>query len=234
MPRLWYPQITMENENIVQPIDRLMAKIGLTNADLVNASTEQLSFKMVQKARKGRPLSLHVQEKILKALLKAKPDLKIRRRELFHYPLDESIFKKIHEAISLLGSKKINYPRFVDLLVEAGINHYAVDVAANRITFYGSAGGAHILEGQTISQVAPGVVSYEVNLRQRKIIYKGEDESYREVIPQTDVESAIPETTPAGAVEKKKPAVKKKKPGIAGKTRKARLTTRKRFFKKRK
>jgi len=50
------------------PLDELMTELGLSNADLVKASTEQLTFKMVQKARKGKPLTPNVQNKILAAL----------------------------------------------------------------------------------------------------------------------------------------------------------------------
>jgi len=224
----------MENENTIQPLDALMTKLGLTNADLVRASTEQLSFKMVQKGRNGRCLSLHVQEKILNALLKAKPDLKIRRRELFHYPMDESVVEKISEAISLFEKKEIKYPSFVDLLVEAGINYYTVKVASNEITLYGSAGEAHVLNAPAINQATPGIVSYEVNLRQRKIVYKGQAESYREDIPPVGSKPEIIEVKPVEAPAKKKPTARKKKPGIVRKTRKARLTARKLFFRKRK
>ena len=101
----------MENEIIPQPLDTLMTRLGLSNANLVEVSTEQLSFKMVQKGRKGRPLTPNVQDKILNALLKLKPELKVRRRELFHYPMDESTVKKIHEAVGLISTMKIKYPR---------------------------------------------------------------------------------------------------------------------------
>ncbi|MDO8730372.1 MAG: hypothetical protein Q7J69_04220 [Candidatus Omnitrophota bacterium] len=50
------------------PLDELMTERGLSNADLVKASTEQLTFKMVQKARKGKPLTPNVQNKIIAAL----------------------------------------------------------------------------------------------------------------------------------------------------------------------
>jgi len=50
------------------PLDELMTGLGLSNADLVKASTEQLTFKMVQKARKGKTLTPNVQNKILAAL----------------------------------------------------------------------------------------------------------------------------------------------------------------------
>ncbi len=227
----------MENENTVQPLDMLMTKLGLANADLVKASTEQLSFKMVQKGRAGRRLSPNIQDKILNALLKAKPELKIRRRELFHYPMDESVVAKIHEAVSLFEKKEIKYPSFIDLLAEAGVNYYAVKVASNESTFYGSNGEAHILEAPAINQAVPGIVSYEVNLRQRKIVYRGQTESYREDIPLVGSEPEIKEAAPVEPVKapvKKKPVARKKKPGIVRKTRKARLTARKLFFRKRK
>lgn len=57
-----------EREFGIQPIDALMTKHNLRNHDLVAASTEQLTHKMVAKARKGRRLSRHVQLKVLRAL----------------------------------------------------------------------------------------------------------------------------------------------------------------------
>ena len=76
----------MENKNVPQPLDDWMTRHGLTNADLVNASTEQLTSKMVQKGRKGRTLTPNVQKKILKALLAAKPGLDAGLRDLFPGP----------------------------------------------------------------------------------------------------------------------------------------------------
>ena len=69
----------------VQPIDELMTKLGLSNADLVKASTEMLTFKMVQKARKGRRLTLNVQQKILNAVRAARPENNIALQDLFNY-----------------------------------------------------------------------------------------------------------------------------------------------------
>src|SRR6185295_11982979 len=99
----------MENENIVQPLDTLMTQLGVSNADLVKASTEQLSFKMLQKGRKGRRLNPRIQDKILAALLTVKPELKLRRRDLFRYEVDESVAGQIKNAISLIQNKKIKY-----------------------------------------------------------------------------------------------------------------------------
>ncbi|WP_338289888.1 hypothetical protein [Luteolibacter sp. LG18] len=51
-----------------QPLDRLMERWKLGNHDLVDASTEQLNHKQVQKARKGRQLTLHLMQKVARAL----------------------------------------------------------------------------------------------------------------------------------------------------------------------
>ena len=67
----------------LEPLDSLMTRLGLTNADLVKASAEQLTFKMVQKARKGRPLTLNVQKKILAALRTLRPEDNLTLKDLF-------------------------------------------------------------------------------------------------------------------------------------------------------
>ena len=51
-----------------QPIARIMAERELRAGDLVAASTEQLTYKMVSRACKGRRLTPHVQVKICNAL----------------------------------------------------------------------------------------------------------------------------------------------------------------------
>ena len=51
-----------------QPLARLMAARGLKSHDLVAASTEQITHKMVARACKGRRLTPNVQAKILRAL----------------------------------------------------------------------------------------------------------------------------------------------------------------------
>ena len=68
-----------------QPLDVILYRMGLTNNDLVRASTEQLSHKVVQKGRKGRRLTLHAQTKILKALNAASPKEKFLPKDLFTY-----------------------------------------------------------------------------------------------------------------------------------------------------
>lgn len=51
-----------------QPIGRLLQDLSLSHHDVVSASTEQITHKMVAKAAKGRRLSRKVQVKILNAL----------------------------------------------------------------------------------------------------------------------------------------------------------------------
>lgn len=67
-----------------QPIAKVMAELGLKSHDLVNASTEQITHKMVAKAMKGRRLTPHVQRKILTALNKA-AGKEYGLRDLFNY-----------------------------------------------------------------------------------------------------------------------------------------------------
>jgi hypothetical protein len=52
----------------VQPLDTLLDEIGLSNHELVAFSTDQLTHKQVQKARKGRRITVNIQRKILTAL----------------------------------------------------------------------------------------------------------------------------------------------------------------------
>jgi hypothetical protein len=54
-----------------QPIAAIMAELGLKTGDLVEASTEQITRKMVTRACKGRRLTPHVKAKIRTALSKA-------------------------------------------------------------------------------------------------------------------------------------------------------------------
>lgn len=70
----------------IQPLDEIMTKLGLSNHDLVEVSTEQLSHKVVQKGRKGRRLTLNSQTKILNALnKKVKPEAKLTLQKIFNY-----------------------------------------------------------------------------------------------------------------------------------------------------
>jgi len=52
----------------VQPLAQIMAEHELKPHDLVAASTEQITHKMVTRAAKGRRLTPHVQAKIRNAL----------------------------------------------------------------------------------------------------------------------------------------------------------------------
>ena len=67
-----------------QPIARLLAGGGWKAHDLVNASTEQITHKMVARACKGRRLTPNVQAKILRAL-NTLAAAQYRREELFNY-----------------------------------------------------------------------------------------------------------------------------------------------------
>ena len=52
----------------LQPLDRVMTRWGLTNHLLVDGSAEQLNHKQVQRARKGRQLTLHLMQKLTRTL----------------------------------------------------------------------------------------------------------------------------------------------------------------------
>ena len=67
-----------------QPIALIMRDINLTPHDLVSASTEQITHKMVSRACKGRRLTRRVQLKILNALNKA-TEKEYSLDELFDY-----------------------------------------------------------------------------------------------------------------------------------------------------
>ncbi len=67
-----------------QPIDAIMQENGLDNHALVAASTEQITHKMVAKARSGRFLTMNVRLKVLRALNKVlKTEYTVK--ELFNY-----------------------------------------------------------------------------------------------------------------------------------------------------
>lgn len=69
----------------VQPIDEVMSESGLSNRSLVEASGEMLTFKVVQKARKGRRLTRRSQEKVLRAINKVAEERYFKHEELFNY-----------------------------------------------------------------------------------------------------------------------------------------------------
>ncbi len=51
-----------------QPLDQLMEEWGLSNNDLVEGSPEQVTHKQIQRARKGRRLTLKMMMKISRTL----------------------------------------------------------------------------------------------------------------------------------------------------------------------
>lgn len=57
-----------ERDHGPQPLDAMMPTWGLENHDLVDASPEQLTHKQVQRARKGRMLTLGMRQKVTRAL----------------------------------------------------------------------------------------------------------------------------------------------------------------------
>ncbi len=56
-----------ENELGTQPLDAMMASWQMTNNQLVEVSTEQLTHKQVQRARQGRRLTLKMMQKVTRA-----------------------------------------------------------------------------------------------------------------------------------------------------------------------
>jgi hypothetical protein len=67
-----------------QPLARLMAERDLAPADLVAASTEQLTHKQVARAMKGRRLTANVMDKVLRAWNRAAAS-SAARADLFDY-----------------------------------------------------------------------------------------------------------------------------------------------------
>ncbi|NLG13966.1 MAG: hypothetical protein GX561_07155 [Lentisphaerae bacterium] len=73
-----------ERELGPQPIDQIMTELDLENHDLVAASTEQLTHKMVMKARRGRFISMNIRLKIQRAINKASGN-EYKLHDLFNY-----------------------------------------------------------------------------------------------------------------------------------------------------
>ena len=67
-----------------QPIAKIISKYGFKPHDLVNNSTEQITYKMVSRAVKGRRLNLKIQYRILNALNKA-AGKQYALKDLFNY-----------------------------------------------------------------------------------------------------------------------------------------------------
>ena len=67
-----------------QPIKRIMLEYNLKAHDLVSASTEQITHRMITRAGKGRRLTQHIQIKVLNALNKA-ANKTYALKDLFNY-----------------------------------------------------------------------------------------------------------------------------------------------------
>ena len=63
--------MSSDNDLGPQPLGALLSKHGLTNRDLVAASTEQITHKMVNRAVRGRRLTPNVMAKLRNALNRA-------------------------------------------------------------------------------------------------------------------------------------------------------------------
>lgn len=75
----------MVEEPKLTALDRVLTGRDLKNDDLVAASVEQLTHKQVQKARKGKPITLNIQGKIVRALNAVVENKKFVLKELFDY-----------------------------------------------------------------------------------------------------------------------------------------------------
>ena len=67
-----------------QPLDVVLTQLELNNDHLVMVSTEQLTHKQVQKARKGKRVTSSIQAKITRALNAAIGEAKYTRKDLFN------------------------------------------------------------------------------------------------------------------------------------------------------
>jgi hypothetical protein len=67
-----------------QPIAQILGELGLKPTDLVSASTEHITHKMVSRACKGRRLTPNAQAKVRNALNKA-ADREFSMTDLFTY-----------------------------------------------------------------------------------------------------------------------------------------------------
>ena len=72
-------------ENGIQPLDALLTTLGIKNSELVGGSREQLSHKVVAKARKGRWLTINAKHKILNSLNAYQKEKIYKLTDLFNY-----------------------------------------------------------------------------------------------------------------------------------------------------
>ncbi len=75
----------LEKAKSPQFLDEIFKAHKLNNEDLVRASTKQLTFKQVQKARSGRFVTPNIQQKIVLALNSCLVDIQYRTEELFDF-----------------------------------------------------------------------------------------------------------------------------------------------------
>ncbi len=68
-----------------QPLETIMTELGLKNSDLVESSSEQLTHKMVAKARKGRELGKRLRMKVLNAMNSCQHQKVYTLLDLFNY-----------------------------------------------------------------------------------------------------------------------------------------------------
>jgi len=76
--------INMERNLGVQPIDGVMEALGLSASDVVEASSVQMTHKMVSRARKGRRLTDNAKGKVHRAMCAA-AGKEFAISELFNY-----------------------------------------------------------------------------------------------------------------------------------------------------
>lgn len=74
----------MQRDLNQQPIVSILVENKLTNCDLITASTENITYKMLSRAAKGRRLNPHIQIKICRALNKASNKI-FTVKDLFNY-----------------------------------------------------------------------------------------------------------------------------------------------------
>jgi len=67
-PAMTDPIKSENRDHGTQPLDAILHRWGLTNAQLVAAASEQLTHKQVQRARKGRQLTLRMMMKLTRVL----------------------------------------------------------------------------------------------------------------------------------------------------------------------
>lgn len=83
----------MTRDHGKQPLDDLMQAWSLDNHQLVAGCSEQLTHKQVQRARKGRQLTLHSMQKVTRALNETIcAGLSAERREQFIPYLHRHLF----------------------------------------------------------------------------------------------------------------------------------------------